>query len=164
MNIIDFWKKQIEIWNEENKCGFCWVFSGATTLSGIEEYQIREDSKCCVHVFITDDRYRQQNNYNTPPFISSKLCSTTYTIWFLVSSKLGVMNHMEVRGQDSLTSIEETIITPLNECITCDLILDECEAMGYLFEVPNWQSEKVRHFTSHEFAGLKITTTFQERN
>ncbi len=30
MNIVDFFKKQVDIYNEDLKCGFCWTFSACS--------------------------------------------------------------------------------------------------------------------------------------
>jgi hypothetical protein len=164
MNLVNFWKSQTEIWNEEEKCGFCWAFGGVTTVPGIEQYKIREGEECCVHVFITDDGFNEVINYGVRPFIRNTNCQDIFTLWVLYPSSLGLNNYKEIPGHPVEQSTEETILTPLKSCLTCEVVLDMCEAAGYLFEIIKWQGYKVRNFTNHNFTGWKIMATFQELN
>lgn len=164
MNIVEFWKNQTEIWNEEEKCGFCWVFGGATTQSGIEEYQTREEEKCCVHVFITDDGFEDKISYKIPPFPSVEKCQDFFNLWILYPSNIGVNDYKEIPNHPVEESTEETILTPLKDCVNCKLFLDMCEAAGYLFEIVKWQGFKVRNFTSNNYTGWRINAIFQETN
>lgn len=164
MNINDFFKTQIKKWNSENKCDNCWQFGGFTTRSGIEQYQLRKGKECCYHVFITDDGFSNSYQYNNSVFPTQEsYCYEYGTIWIVKASNLGTMNNMEVTNQNENTSLEESIIQPIKDCVSCDLKLEMCEFMGDLFEILEWNGSKVRNYTSHNFTGWSIRFRFRQR-
>lgn len=165
MNIVDFWKNQVNIWNEEKKCGFCWVFGGATTRDGINRYKIRVGEECCAHVFITDESFNQVITYpNKNPFFSEINCQDGFLLWVLVPSRIDLNDYKEIDGHPIEESLEETILSPLKSCLGCEVGLDMCEAHGNLFQVSKWQGFKERRIFDNNYTGWRINVMFQEIN
>lgn len=165
MNIANFWKEQTAIWNAENKCGFCWTFGGATDRAGINRYKIRDGEECCVHVFITEETFTEQNTFaNGTPFISQTNCQSTFNVWFLMPSRIDLNDHKEIPNHSEDESLEESILTPLKECVSCQLFLDMCEIQGYLFQVTQWRGSKVYRYADNNYTGWMIAVTYNELN
>lgn len=165
MNLIEVFSKQVEIWNAEEKCGFCWTFGGVTDRAGIERYKIREESKCCVHVFITDRTTTKNYTYPHPnPFHSEVICGTNFNLWLLVPSEIDLNNYNEIEGHPIEESLESTILSPLRNCVGCDEVLDMCETAGYLFNTVSWTASDVYRIFSNNYTGLRISINLNERN
>lgn len=165
MNVPDFWEQQTALWNSENKCGFCWVFGGATDRAGINRYKIRKGEECCVHVFITDETFIEVNTFaNNTPFISRTDCQNSFAIWFLVPGRIDVNDHKEIPNHPESESLEETILTPLKDCISCQMFLDMCEIQGYLFQVTRWQGNKQYRIFDNNYTGWQVAVTYNEIN
>lgn len=165
MNVIEFWKNQVELWNEQQKCGFCWVFGGPTTREGINRYKLREGQECCTHVFITDESFKDEFIYpNQNPFHSMIKCQEGFTLWVLVPSRIDLNDYTEIEGHPIEESLEETILTPLKSCLSCQVGLDMCEANGNLFQVIRWEGSKVRRIFDNNYTGWRISALFQEIN
>lgn len=165
MDAINFWKNQVEIWSSEQKCGFCWTFGGATDRSGIERYKIREGEECCVHVFITDESFNQVFTYPNPnPFYSRVDCQSGFNVWILVPSRIDLNDHKEIPNHPEEESLQEAILTPLKECLGCEVGLDMCEANGNLFQIIRWNAFAERRIFSNNYTGWRISALFQEIN
>lgn len=165
MDIKEFWKSQVDIWNQSEFCGRCWTFGGVTDRAGINRYKIREETKCCVHVFITDRV--NDNNFiypsETSVFQRRINCVNSFTLWVLVPSRIDLNDFNEIPDHPEEESLEETIISPLRECLGCDDILDMCEAAGYLFRVERWSIADVYRAFDNNYTGLRIGAVFNEQ-
>jgi len=132
MDIIDFWKKQTDIWNEENKCGFCWDFSAPLVPSQINIVQTEPtEEDCCIKVFLTDLKFRESIVRNTTTnLITNKTCVWNFSLWVMQYKDLGINNYNEIKGHPIDESKWETVFKPLIDCLGCDNILDTCEILG----------------------------------
>lgn len=164
MNPITFFEKQVEKWNEDQKCGFCFQFSAPLKESAINIQQIRENDNCCVQVMLTDLRLSVQKQYDSKSFIIQDDCIYSFNLFVLKPSSLGVNNYNEINGHSVMESKWKTILEPLLECFGCDAILDLCEIWNYPIQVTNWgQAEVLINYQDMNYDGWKIPITFRIR-
>jgi hypothetical protein len=129
MDIVLFWKKQVDLWNENQKCNLCWEFSAPLVNSQIN---IVQNEKCCVNVFLTDLKFREVKDYNQITGLVAKIrCVWNVTVHFLVRENLGVNNYNEIKGYPIEESKWENIFKPIIDCVGCGNILDTCEISGH---------------------------------
>lgn len=166
MNYIEFFEKQIEKYNEDSKCDFCWFFSAPLTRSAMNIQQLREDSKCCVQVMITRDEgvaFSVRNTYNeNTTFQISRNCDKNLVLHFYVPHYLGVNNYNEIVGYSPEES-RSAILMRLEQCLSCDLNLDFCEIMGQDYMVMRWDAYQVINENDNNYIGFKIYITLRDK-
>lgn len=166
MNLIDFWQKQIEIWNTEQKCGFCWDFSAPLTESAINLVQPTDGKECCVQVMIVRDRVEAFSTNNTydqkTGFLTNSVCQKSFQVLFLMHSDIGTNNFNEIKGHDTDESKWATILSRLEDCISCDLNLDFCAILGGQLRVTRWAAVQEINFMSQNYSGYRLTVNLQK--
>ena len=161
MDVVNFWQKQVAKWNEESKCGLCWNF-GAPLIDSQANIQQHEEA-CCVSVMITNLWDEKNVNFvNQTVWEANKVCRFGFTLFVGVPSSFGVNNYNEILHHPIDESRWETIFKPLQECLGCELVLDECAIQGYLFKNTLWRKELRMNHTDMNLAGWKITAIFEE--
>lgn len=162
MNIINFWKQQVDLWNEQNKCGLCWQFSAPLINSQIN---IVQNENCCVSVFITDIKFRKviTRNQNTN-MITRKTCVWNFSVWFLLPVNLGVNNYNEIKGHPVDESKWETVYLPIIECLGCDNVLDTCTILGLTNVNVDMQGDAalIHNYLDNNYNGWKVNYTFTQ--
>lgn len=162
MDIVDFWKQQAEKWNDEQKCGFCWDFGAPLIESQLNIQQSTADNKCCVKLFLTDLGFNQSNTYSqSTGFNNDKSCEYSYNLWVLMTSKLGVNNYNEITGHSIDVSNWMTIYRPLLDCLGCELVLNQCEILGFDVEIKLWKGITVFNYSDMNYSGWKIQSNFK---
>lgn len=165
MNIVDFFKKQVDIYNEDLKCGFCWTFSAPLKESqtNIVQSETNEED-CCVHVFLTDPGFRENiTRNNQTNLITSRTCIDTITAWVLMKVPLGVNNYNEIKGHPIEESKWNTVFYPIRECLGCENILDTCEILGETnMNVDLTNGIIVHNYIDDNYNGWKISYTFTQ--
>lgn len=162
MDIIDFFKKQIDIWNENNKCGLCFEFSAPLVNSQINTVQ--KETPCCVQIFITDITFNETLVRNSVTGLTtSKTCVDRFTLWALIESPLGVNNYNEIKGHPIDESKWTNIFLPLKECLGCENILDTCEILNQTnVNVDLTNATLVHNYLDQSYSGWKIQYTFTQ--
>lgn len=162
MDIIDFFKKQIDIWNENNKCGLCFEFSAPLVNSQINTVQ--KETPCCVQVFITDITFNETVVRNSVTGLTtSKTCVDRFTLWALIESPLGVNNYNEIKGHPIDESKWINIFSPLKECLGCENILDTCEILNQTnVNVDLTNATLVHNYLDQSYSGWRINYTFTQ--
>lgn len=166
MDIIKFWKDQVELWNEENKCDLCWSFSAPLVNSQMNIVQSETvEDLCCVQVFITDVRFREIKNRNSVTgLITSKTCVWNFSLWALLPVPLGVNNYNEIKGHPIEESKWNTVFLPLIECLGCDNILDTCELLGVTnvnVDMPS-DATLIHNYLNESYNGWKVNYSFTQ--
>lgn len=161
MNLIKFWEGQAAKWNEIEKCGFCWKFSGVMTRSAMNKYEIRKDD-CCVHLFLVNMWFNEVRTYRNPPFDAQSRCQYGFTLFAVYPTDIGLNNYDETPGHSIEESVSKSIIQPLMDCLGCGLEFDECEFNGNLFMVPQWRADVRLNVGDANWSGLEITAIFEE--
>lgn len=157
MDIVNFWEEQIDIFNTENKCGFCWEFFAPLFQSKIN---IVQSDNCCVKVFLTDLNYSKNNQYNSQTgFLQNEVCEYNYNLHVVIPNKLGTNNYNEIKGYDTNESNYTKILQPLTNCFGCDSILEYCKNE---MQIPKWNLSYIENFQDMNYTGLKINITFKK--
>jgi len=162
MDIVKFWKEQVDLWNKQNKCDLCWEFSAPLVSSQIN---IVQEESCCVNVFLTDLRFRETKQRNTTTgLVIGKSCTWTFSIWCLKKEALGVNNYNEIKGYPVDESKWETIFLPIIECLGCDNILDTCELLGVtnVNVDMNQDATLIHNYLDNNYNGWKVNYTFTQ--
>lgn len=161
MDIAALWKKQTEKWNAEQKCSFCWNFGIPMQESQMNIQQLREGSRCCVQVLMTDVKFSQNNTFQNGQNFNN-YCEWTHSLYFLLPSQMGVKNYNEIEGYPAEQSKWETIYQPLYDCIGCDEVMDFCETLGYHAAIVEWKGVPVYNYLDMNYDGWKLTITLRE--
>ena len=165
MNIVNFWQQQIDKWNTDLKCGFCWDFSAPLTESAINIVQPTDGKECCVKVMLVMDRVEPFSTNNTYDDLTGLLtrvvCQNSFQVLFLMYSDLGTNNFNEIKGHDTEESKWSSILFKLQECIACDLNLDFCEILGSAPRVTRWGSAQVINYMDSNYSGYRLTVNLQ---
>lgn len=162
MDIVEFWKDQVGLWNEQNKCGLCWEFAAPLVSSQIN---IVQEETCCVNVFLTDIRFREVKNRNaTTGLITGKSCVWTFSLYVLKKENLGVNNYNEIKDHPVEESKWETIFKPIIDCLGCDNILDTCEILGVtnVNVDMNQDAILIHNYLDANYNGWKLNYTFTQ--
>lgn len=165
MDIVDFWKKQVYKWNEEEKCDLCWSFSAPLTESAVNIVQSTEETKCCVKVMLVRERvtaFSTANDYDlTTGLLKGVTCNKGFQLLFLVESNIGLNNYNEINGHPTDESKWSNILQVLEDCISCDAFLDFCSIIGVGSRVTTWQGQQVINYLDSAYAGYRVTVNFQ---
>jgi len=162
MDIVLFWKQQIDIWNEQEKCGLCWEFSAPLVASQIN---IVQKETCCVQVFLTDIKFREEKVIDSITGLTrSKKCIWSFSIHALLSENLGVNNYNEIKGHSVDESKWTNIFYPIIQCLGCDNILSTCDILGRSISVQQQGDAQLIHNYLDDYNGWKINYTFSENN
>jgi len=161
MDIVKFWKDQVDLWNESDKCGLCFEFSAPLVQSQSNTNQTEDP--CCVQVWITDIGFRENIVRATSGLITSHTCIDTFTLWVAKQSPLGVNNYNEIKGRPIEESKWEEIFLPIKECLSCDNILDTCEILGQTnVNVDLTNATMVHNYLDNVYNGWRIQYTFTQ--
>lgn len=162
MDIVDFWAKQVQKWNDENKCGFCWEYAAPLVPSQIN---IVKPENCCVNVFLTDIRFREIKNRNAQTsLIVSKTCVWNFSVYVLLPKNLGINNYNEIKDHPISESKWETVFKPLIDCMGCDNILDTCEILGVSninVDMPS-DAVLVHNYLDMNYNGWRVNYSFTQ--
>ena len=168
MNLVKFWQDQVDKWDDENKCGFCWEFSAPLIESSIQLVEPEAGKECCVKVMFLQDKQ--------PAFVASNLyseqtglmnlqtCTYNFQLIVVIDSVLGVQNYNEIKNHDTDQSKWAEIYSRLQECLMCDINLDFCELIGNSYRVTNWSATQVINLTGSNYCGYRINVSFQKSN
>lgn len=166
MDVVDFWEKQVALWNEQGKCGFCWSFGAPLVESAIELQQIEEDSKCCVQVLLTQDKvdpFATSNTYDQlTGLLTRSVCTMSFQILFLVPDVIGKNNHNEIAGHSITEGKWSETLSRLQQCIACDANLAFCEIVGRSYWVTQWRAKQELNFTANNYSGYRLTVSIQK--
>jgi hypothetical protein len=161
MNIVSFWNEQVNLWNEQHKCGFCWEFSAPLVSSQINIFQ---NENCCVKIFLTDVKFREERKTNFLTGLTEyKKCIWSFSLYAVLKENLGVNNYNEIKGHSIEESKWETIFYPLINCLGCDNILDTCVILGKEIQIAqNGDAQLIHNYLDENYNGWKINYIFSE--
>lgn len=164
INIVDFWEKQIALWNAEQKCGFCWEFGAPLTESAVTLQQPEPGKECCVQVLLVRDKitpFSTSNTYNSSALITQKVCTTGFQLLFLLPSTVGTNNYNEINGHPTIESKWANILQKLEACISCDAELAFCTILGSMRRITTWSGQQLINYTPENYSGYRLTVNFQ---
>jgi len=168
MDIVQFWQHQIQIWNDENKCGFCWEFGAPLTESAIEVQQASTNKECCVQVFLVRDKvtpFSTSNVYdNVTGLLTNRVCNTGFQLIFVLPVSMGTNNFNEIKGHPTNESKWSTVLSRLEQCISCDANIAFCEILGSSRRITTWSGAQLINYTTENYSGYRLTVQFQTQN
>lgn len=145
MDLDRFFTNLIKKWNEEKKCDSCWTWHGFTTLQGINNGVDGKQGDCCIKVFATNESFLSVNTYNADnPYPTKQECVESLSVWFLFE------------GAIELNCNDEEQLRKMKECLACDLNLEMCETMGFVFKIDQWRGESYRMYTDNNYWGWRV--------
>lgn len=161
-NLIDFWEKQTALWNEKEKCNECWDFSAPLVESQTSLHQLKEETKCCNHLFITDLELDEVITYDkTTGFPTQSYTDYSFTLYVLKTGKLLSSNYNEITGYPIEQSNWAQIYSPLIDCFTGSEVLNFCQTLGYDVQINKKHISLVYNYLTNLYNGLKIKYTFR---
>lgn len=161
MDIVNFWDLQTAKWSEDDKCGLCWAYGAPLTESALNLEQLEEDTKCCVHLYLTSLQFSKKVTFATTGFVNSESCEYSFTIYALKPSRIDLNNYTEIKGYSKETSKWVTVYEPIIDCLSCENVLDFCEILGYNVDIIKWDAFLVSNFRDTNYDGWKINATFR---
>lgn len=166
MNIVQFWEQQVAKWDAEQKCGMCWHFEAPMTESAVSIIQPPEGKECCVQVFLVRERvnaFTTTYNYNANTNLVNQVrCTTNFQLYVLIKGDIGTNNHTEIKGHTTEKSKWDDILWKIEECLSCDALIDFCTFLGYNPNITNWSGQQVVNYLDQAYAGYKLTVGFQQ--
>lgn len=164
MDVVEFWQRQVDLWNQENYCDRCWTFGAPLTEEGVNRQQQPQEAACCVNVILASLRETILPRYNASTGLMNVREQThTMTVHFLVRDEMGKNTYNESLGHPIEESKWKTIIQPLKRCLRAENLMRFCEILGYRVEIASWASEVRINWLDDAYTGLSITTTFRSR-
>ena len=164
MDVIDFFKQQTNIWNEELKCGFCWEFDAPLTDAGVNESIMQTDSdECCtVKVFITNlsERKNRQYNNNTG-LLTEYTADYTFTLHVMAFDRIDTNVYSEQLGHPLEESKWISILKPLQDCVCEENVLKFCDIICKKIKIINWNAVTRINWLDN-YTGWSITITLRD--
>ena len=162
MDVINFWKAQVAKWNEDQLCGGCWTFNAPLTDAAVNTSQSPTDKECCYHVFLTNYRETNQNQYSTVTYFQNGQATTfNFDLNIVKQGDIGQNNYNEMPEYPISEGKWESLLQPLRECITAKDVMAFCLILGYRVQIPNWNLTPVLNWQDMNYDGWRITMTFR---
>lgn len=166
MNFIDLFQRQIDKFNTDKKCDFCWFFSAPLEESATNIQELREDSKCCVQVMYLQDKqaaFSVQTNYDQrSTLITDRFCTENFRLLFLIPDTLGKNNYNEIEGHP-IEESRSAVLMRLKDCISCDFQIDFCELIGEQWQVIRWEGYQRINYQNNNYLGYEVSVTLRKR-
>lgn len=166
MDVIGFWQKQVQQWNDEQMCENCWTFGAPLLKSGIEKSEFKEEEDCCVHVFVTNLDERTDNQYARTGLLQRRAQVYNMTVYFLKQdADLGENVYNEIPHHPISESKWIKTLKPIKECLKAENILDFCLHLGYNVEIVNFQLfAEINVFDGYTGWSLRLTLRNQDED
>lgn len=160
MNIVEYWAKQVELWQEEQKCGLCWQF-GAPLVNSQVNVQDSENP-CCFNVMLINPRpFTTKVRNPITNLVLTKTCGWRFTLLIMTESPLGLNNWNEKFGHAVSESKWSTIFNKVYECFDCDEITNACEILGYDVLVDQiGDAELLHNYLDSNYNGWRFNFSF----
>lgn len=161
MDIVDFWSKQVAKWATENKCGLCWDYGAPLVQSQANIVKSTDGKECCVNIFVTDLSTKENINYGITGLRVDPSCDYTFTVWAVTAVPLGVNNYNEIKNHPIDESKWVTVFKPIQECLSCDAVLDFCTLLGNDVKLMAKSGVLVHNWQDKNYNGWRYTMTFR---
>ena len=160
INIFEVLKKQVEMWQAQNDCVFCFAdFEAPLRVSDLNESIAKTGQECCVRTFMTNYNVkpvRSQNNAGQS-FVSS--INHSFLLWVIIPDEVDYNVHVEQKGHDVNESKIERII---NKLLVCASNINICEIEPST-TISDENIDIVIDAFDMNYTGLKIKYTLNEK-
>lgn len=164
MKLTKFFKQQVNKWNEDNKCGYCYEFHAPLTEDALNKQHLI--NPCCVQVMLTEDRMNPatvSNQYSTQfGLLSDQWITQRFNLYFIKPQGLDINNYDENLNHPIEESKSE-FLENLKECII-DTNLDFCLFLGSQWQVTQWElSSPLTNYRDYNYTGYRLSVTIRKR-
>lgn len=160
IDIVDFFKQQVELWNTENKCGFCWEFEAPLRESDVNESE-KKNEECCVRVFLTNLSIRENRQYDREStYIMRHGRDYSFDLHVVMYDRIDINVYQE-QAYPLTVSKWVTILKPIRECLQC---LDFCEILGRQMWVVNENWTTKIDWLDNNYTGWTVNMTLRDLN
>lgn len=166
MSLHSYIERQINKFNEENKCGFCWEFYAPLTEDAMNKQQLKNNENCsCVHVMMTRDnmtafgndyRYNERLGQNAEIFEYKN-----FKLFFLKRQGMDVNNHIEILDNDTSKS-KINFLEELEDCIS-QFYFDFCDEFDKNWVMQRWQGTQLINYLDNNYTGYRVDVTLRRR-
>lgn len=165
MDIVSFFKKLVDHYNTEQKCGFCWGYGAPLSESGMNKQELTEQDVCCMNIFLSDVEYRSEFRFSPSTQLPNyEGCFINFTLYVgRQIEDIGLNSFNEIPDHPVEESLWETVWKPLQDCFGCGRELDLCE-LGYNFDITKWDMKLVKFKDDKNFTGWRVQGTFRIKN
>lgn len=161
MDVVDFFSRQVEQWNNDEKCGFCWEFDAPLTDAGVNE-SVKKSDDCCIRVFITNLSHRKNRTYQpTTKLLTDYTIDHTFTLHLLKLDRVDTNVYSEQLGHPVSESKWETILKPLEDCVCEAELLKFCDLICKKILIMNWNAVTRINWLDN-YTGWSITMTLRD--
>lgn len=162
MKLIDFLEKQVQKWNDQNKCNQCFEFYAPLTEEALNKQQIKD---CCINVMLTRDRgqaFGVEKTYNNlTGTLSEQWEFKNFTLFFIVPQGINVNNHTEILGHTTDLS-KSKVLEDLESCII-DMELDFCEFLNKDWQLTQWSAQQLLNYRDNNYTGYRVSVSIRKR-
>ena len=158
-NFVDFFQAQINKWNDEQLCGYCWEFEAPLRLSDLNE-SVQKTDDCCVRVFMTDWSFNIIREYAPNNYVKDyKVRQNRFSLYFLLNDRIDINVYKEQDGHPLSESKWETILKPILECLQ---EFDFCELYGQPAQYVSEMWRPTLDYADQNYSGWRIDYTINE--
>lgn len=166
MDIVNAISKEIDKFNDEARCGLCWVFVPSGRSDYFNTVKLRDGSECCVYVAMLDLQLRSGYEVRND-FVTKRYCDWTVQLFAGIPSRLDLQYYNENPDHPASEGKYEKYIKHIFDCFGCSCFeLDLCEIENCkgdtTVEVTSWQLRQRLNYQDLNLDGALITGTFRE--
>lgn len=166
MNIISELGKIFEEFNEDEKCGLCWVYKPGGRSDYFNNIHLVPGEECCVYIGIVDitatEGYRM-NDFGAVRY---------YSDW-QIRMIAGIPSSLDLQfyNENDAYPIEEgkweKYINPIFCCLDGGFALNLCESVTCddevtSVEVSSWRTRMVLNYRDYNLDGVEVVATLRE--
>lgn len=162
-NLVSYFKEQIELFDSQQKCGFCWHFKAPLSEAGLNTSVPDKEHECCVAMILT--YYKVVPSFRTPTtgLTTTDTRDHIFTAYVVKPQADGLGRNVfnEEPGHSTADSIWESVLEPILNCIGNGNELDFCENYSQ-FKLVKWDQDTVVNKADANYAGWRITGAIRE--
>ena len=164
LDLILFFNDLVEQWNADEKCGFCWTYTAPMRDSDLNEYQIRDEDKCCLVVAITDYSFETVRRYdNASKLVQDKYINHDFKLNIMGTDSISRNVYNEIKDHPLAESKWMKILKPIYDCASADDILTFCLDLGYIVQIERWLGTQIMDAHDNNYTGWKFNVRLKEQ-
>lgn len=168
MNLIQEIGKLIESFNQQNKCGLCWVYKPGGRSDYFNNIKLLPGEECCVYVAVMD--ISANGGYTSNQYgVTRNYTDWRFKMFFGIPSSLDIQFYNENEAYPVGEGKWERYINPLLCCLNdgadfdlCGMV--NCEGGAQTVEIHQWVSKVVMNYRDYNMDGVEVTAVFRQFN
>jgi len=161
IDIVSVVKKQVDTWDDEKHCGWCWKFGAPLSDAMLNRSKSDEEICDCVQVYLTNLNIQNTPVYNLNVSRYSNELNRIYNfdLNFLMFDELGVNVYNEIPNHPISESTWSRILTPLLECYPQ---IDFCEPDPTIVLQRDMWRPVIRKYDNN-LSGWRVSVTLTQK-